>query len=182
MSLDHLLVMMTDATLVYPLVKKSDLVHTTYGILPNTITVFNLFIITPLSLCFALSVNTTLLYGLFALILTNVRVYLDCLDGYIARKYDKCSPEGVIYDHVGDAVLIGYEIQILFSPWIPPSVLTPLSYIIILFVIATHFDTSVKKYTDVLHRAFGSNGQEDSYCTLVNNIVMIGILVTQYPG
>lgn len=51
------------------------------------------------------------LYGLYALYRDNkitasicffAGYYFDCADGYYARKYNKCTPFGCVYDHLND--------------------------------------------------------------------------------
>ena len=71
-------------------IKKSDYVFTKLKIEPNTITFFNNLIITPL-LLYELYCN----YYLVSILFIWIRAYFDALDGYIARKYNKCSKEAI---------------------------------------------------------------------------------------
>ena len=93
---------MTDKKILYPLVKESDIIYTTYKISPNQITFLNNLFITPL-LFLCIQNN----YYFISYIFVYIREYLDSLDGYIARKYNLCSKEGEIYDHFCDAIFIG---------------------------------------------------------------------------
>ena len=101
---------MTDRQCIYPFVKKSDIVHTKFAIHPNTITLCNNLCVTPILLyCLYLD------YYVFTLGLVWIRAYLDGLDGYIARKYEKCSKEGEIYDHFSDCLYTGFMVMSLMS-------------------------------------------------------------------
>lgn len=72
--------------------------HADHDIIPNVITTASLLV---------------RVYGLFALDRNRKLVaslcffggyYLDCVDGFYARKYNKCTPFGCAYDHFNDIV------------------------------------------------------------------------------
>ena len=77
--------------LVSPYIKK-------YGIIPNQITLLSL--IAGLSVSYALYKNKNII----AFFLWVFSYFLDCLDGYCARKYDMETKFGDYFDHFSDLV------------------------------------------------------------------------------
>ena len=135
----------SDELFVYPLVKKSDFLFTTYNVSPNSITLCNAFFITPLLL---FSLQYRLLYSF---ILFYIRSYCDCLDGYIARKYKQTSKLGEIYDHAFDSITLGYLSLLLCDNII-------LSYFIACIGIFYNFNQELIKkneYLSVVYSLFG---------------------------
>jgi len=83
---------------------------------PNVITTINI-----IPSCLSLYYLYIKEYYLFIFFLI-VRLILDCADGYVARKYNKTSEFGNIYDHLIDlifyaclAILLLYKFNIILS-------------------------------------------------------------------
>lgn len=70
---------------------------------PNVITIFR-FILAILSI-YLYHKYETLISGIFVIFCYLLNIFLDYLDGYIARSYDKCSVLGDILDHIFDWTL-----------------------------------------------------------------------------
>lgn len=70
---------------------------------PNVITIFR-FILAILSI-YLYHKYETLISGIFLIFCYLLNIFLDYLDGYIARSYDKCSVLGDILDHIFDWTL-----------------------------------------------------------------------------
>ena len=150
---------MSDKVIVYSLVKKSDIVFTKFKIEPNTITLFNNIIITPILLY-----NIYYDFYIVSLMLVWIRAYLDGLDGYIARKFDKCSKLGEIYDHFSDCLYGGALTTILMNK---VSILKPYSasigYMFSIFEVICDYD---ERFYHIAKFA-GAGGNEDGYSFLI---------------
>ena len=70
---------------------------------PNDITIFR-FILAILSIYLYYRYEK-LSFGIFIIFSYLLNIYLDYLDGYVARSYDKCSILGDILDHIFDWIL-----------------------------------------------------------------------------
>jgi phosphatidylglycerophosphate synthase len=78
------------------------------GLTPNMITTISLF--------FGLA-TAWLLYKrqyLLACISWTAQYFFDCLDGYIARKYDQVTVFGDYYDHISDIVKLSVVLFVLY--------------------------------------------------------------------
>ena len=153
---------LSDKVYVYPVVRRSDFLFTTHNISPNTITLCNAFIITPLLL---LSLQYKSFYSFFFF---YIRSYLDCLDGYIARKYKQTSKLGEIYDHVFDSVTIGSLCLLLSHNII-------LSYFITCVSVFYNFNEELIKkndYLSILYCLFGV-GHEGGYNVFMSYLYTI---------
>ncbi len=150
---------MTDKTIVYSLVQNSDWIYNRFKITPNQITLFNNIVITPYLLY-----NLYYDYYIISLCLVWIRAYLDGLDGYIARKFNKCSDKGEIYDHFSDCLYTGALTTLLISKI---NMLQPYAYSIgyINSVLAVICD-----YDEDYHwiaKIAGANGNENGYSFLI---------------
>ena len=150
---------MSDRLTVYSLVKKSDWIYTKCKIEPNTITLFNNLVVTP-----------CMLYNLYydgyicSLFLVWFRAYLDGLDGYIARKFNKCSKIGEIYDHFSDCLYTGALATMLMSKVL---CLQPYSAMV---GYAASVTAVVCDYDERYHwiaKFAGAGGNEDGYSFLI---------------
>lgn len=72
--------MLTDKVLLLPIVKKTLFLYDIFGIKPNTITLFNTFVVSSSIFYFTSNNNIVLSY-----VLCFLRCVLDGSDGYIAR-------------------------------------------------------------------------------------------------
>ena len=150
---------MSDKVTVYSLVKQSDFIHTTLNISPNSITLFNNLVVSPI-LFYYLYYD----YYLLTLAYVWIRAYFDGLDGYIARKYDKCSKEGEIYDHFSDCLYAGFMTTSLMNKVVmfyPYSI--PMGYIMSVFSIVCDYD---KRFLWISELA-GAGGNEDGFSFLI---------------
>jgi len=151
--------MLSDKYIVYPLVKQSDWVYTNCNIKPNTITLFNNVVITPIMLYY-------LYYDYFMISVALVwfRAYLDGLDGYIARKFKECSELGNIYDHFSDSLYTGFLTNILMSKihMLQPYA-APIGYVNAMFAIVCDFDDNF----DWVAKIAGVGGNEEGYSFLI---------------
>ena len=93
---------LSDKHFLLPVLSKSDFVFTKFKIPPNFIT-FLTYITDKYYL------KHKKLYFLL------LRVYLDALDGYIARKYDKASRLGNLLDHGNDAIFLSNLLKKIFG-------------------------------------------------------------------
>lgn len=150
---------MTDKVCVYKFVEKSDSIHTKFHVHPNTITMGNNLVVTPL-LFYYLYYD----YYLFTLSLVWVRAYLDGLDGYIARKYDKCTKNGEIYDHFSDCLYAGTMTTSLMNKvTVCHPYSTSIGYIVSVFCIVCDYD---KRLSQIAKFA-GAGGNEEGYSFLL---------------
>jgi len=150
---------MSDKVVIYPFVKKSDIIHSECNVHPNTITMCNNLVVTPV-LFYYLYYD----YYLFTIFLVWVRAYLDGLDGYIARTYEKCSKEGEIYDHFSDCLYSGVMTTTLMSKVVflqPLSI--PVGYVMSIACIVCDYD---KRFFWIAQFA-GAGGNEDGYSFLL---------------
>ena len=150
---------MSDKVLIYPFVNKSDAVHTKYNINPNSVTLFNNLVVTPI-LFYYLYYD----YYLLTIAFVWIRSYFDGLDGYIARKFDKCSKEGEIYDHFSDCLYSGTMTTTLMSKMVflqPYSIST--GYAMSVVCIVCDYD---KRFYFIAEFA-GAGGNEDGYSFLL---------------
>ena len=150
---------MSDKHCIYPFVNKSDIIWTKFHISPNSITLFNNLVITPVLLTYLYHD-----YYLLTLFLVWIREYFDGLDGYIARKYKKTSKEGEIYDHFSDSLFAGTLTNILMSkvailePWAFPT-----GYIMSMFAIVCNYDDRFYMISNIA----GAGGNEDGFSFLI---------------
>ena len=150
---------MSDKVIIYPYVKKSDIIHTKYNINPNKITMCNNLVVTPV-LFYYLYHD----YYLFTLFLVWLRAYFDGLDGYIARKFEKCSKEGEIYDHFSDCLYAGVMTTTLMGKIsLLQSMSIPIGYIMSIACIVCDYD---KRFFWIAQFA-GAGGNEDGYSFLL---------------
>ena len=151
---------MSDKLIIYSFIKKSDYVFTKLKIEPNTITFFNNLIITPF-LLYELYCN----YYLVSILFIWIRAYLDALDGYIARKYNKCSKEGDIYDHCCDSLFVGALTTVLMNKinYLKPYSI-PFGYISSVCAIVCDYD---KRFYWITYTFTGAGGNENGYSFLV---------------
>lgn len=150
---------MSDKITVYPIVNKSDWVYTKFNINPNTITLFNNLMITPFMM-YCLYYN----YFLMSLGLVWLRAYLDGLDGYIARKFNKCSKIGEIYDHFSDCLYIGFMTTMLMSK---VSLLQPYAFMIGYFNSVVSVVCDYDSNYEWIAKFAGAGGNEDGYSFLL---------------
>lgn len=149
--------MMSDKITVYPIVRKTEWFYKDFDINPNSVTLFNNIVITPI-LLYYLYYD----YYLLSLVLVWIRAYFDGVDGYIARKFGKCSKQGEIYDHFSDCLYTGALTAILMSK-VP--ILLPYSYstgyINAMFSLVIDYGghTNLKFIADLA----GLGGNEDGY-------------------
>ena len=150
---------MSDGQCIYPFVKKSDMIWTKFQISPNSITLFNNMVISPILLTYLYHD-----YYLATLLLVWIRAYFDSLDGYIARKYNKTSKEGAIYDHFSDSLFSGTLTNILMSkvailePWSFPT-----GYIMSMFAILCNYDDRFYLISNIA----GAGGNEEGFSFLI---------------
>jgi len=150
---------MSDGQCIYPFVNKSDMIWTKFQISPNSITLFNNMVISPILLTYLYHD-----YYLATLLLVWIRAYFDSLDGYIARKYNKTSNVGEIYDHFSDSLFSGTLTNILMSkfailgPWSFPT-----GYIMSMFAILCNYDDRFYLISNIA----GSGGNEEGFSFLI---------------
>jgi hypothetical protein len=163
---------MTDRQLIYPLVKRSDGIHTMFHITPNQITLGNNLVISPLIFYY--------LCGDFfwtSLFLIYIRAYLDSLDGYIARTYKLCSPEGDIYDHFGDCLFAGTMISVLTSKF---ALLEPYSASMGFFTSVCSVVIDYDTRFEWISKQMGVGGNEDGYSLSASIIPVIVTNIITY--
>lgn len=150
---------MSDKHTIYPAVKCSDIVFTELKIEPNTITLCNNLLVTPYLLY-----NLYYDYYIISILLVWLRAYLDGLDGYIARKYDKCSKLGDIYDHFSDCLYAGFLTCILMNKvnYLQPYAY-PLGYFNSVMAVVCDYDERFK----CISKIAGAGGNEDGYSFLI---------------
>ena len=148
-----------DKYLLLPIVKKTDFLYTSFGILPNYITLFNSYIITSL-----------LLYNLlnkiyhYVFILLFIRNILDGTDGYIARKYKITSELGGIYDHTSDSFFISsFSFIVIYQLGLDIAINFMITNIIYTTMIVFNFNSD---YEWIGKSIVGAGGCYDSYCTI----------------
>ena len=147
-----------DKYILLPFVKKTDFLYTKLGITPNTITLFNAYIIS--SLIFYYWYKDNFFYSLILLFLRNL---LDGSDGYIARKYKLYSKVGDIYDHMSDCVFIGLYFNLsLYKVNVPYIYIIPICNIIIMTNMVLQFSGN---FDWVSKSMVGAGGSYESYCT-----------------
>ena len=151
--------LLKDKVLLEPFVNRTDFLYTKWNITPNEITLFNNLVITPCLLyCWFTS---RYLIGLVFLLL---RLLLDGVDGFLARKYNLNSLEGEIYDHAGDSVFIGFVFMAILQKL---DVSLPLVFVcgMIAMIIATmfNFNPTLQKVSTA---TLGAGGSYDAYCTM----------------
>lgn len=88
---------------IYKLIMYIDKKNLLKNIHPNIITIFR-FILAVMSI-FLYKRNNSIIYGIAIIFSYLLNIFLDYVDGYIARKYDKCTVLGDILDHVFDWIL-----------------------------------------------------------------------------
>lgn len=159
-----------DKVLLYPIIKKSDFLYTTYNLTPNNLTFINMIFVSPLIIYFWIT-N----YLLYASILLFIRNWLDGVDGYIARKYNLRTKEGEIYDHVADCIF-GGMCSIVFSYKIslPLRFSLFLSQFIMISGIIIDFSPD---WSWVSEAIFGAGGNDDGFCTLIYFILNLIIVI-----
>jgi len=162
---------MSDGQCIYPFVKRSDIIWTKFQISPNSITLFNNMVISPILLTYLYHD-----YYLATLLLVWIRAYFDSLDGYIARKYNKTSKEGAIYDHFSDSLFSGTLTNILMSkvailePWSFPT-----GYIMSMFAILCNYDDRFYLISNIA----GAGGNEEGFSFLIPySVVMFTWIIT----
>jgi len=157
---------MSDNLILYPIIKKSDFLHTEMKLSPNEITLINNLIISPILLYFLYSNNTKISF-----ILLYLRSYLDGVDGYIARKYNKGSKLGEIYDHVSDSIYSGFiTLYCLNQISSHHKINYSISYVVSIIIMMINFD---KKLKYIGEKIMGAGGKENTYSTLINFIPLL---------
>ena len=148
-----------DKYLLLPFVRNSDCIHTKLKLTPNHITLINSFIITNLLLYYWYIDN--FFYSFIFLFLRNL---LDGIDGYIARKYNKYSKIGDIYDHVSDCVFVGlYANIVLLKLNFSCELLLPITNTVIITITVLQFSGD---FDWITKNTVGANGSYESYCSL----------------
>tara|TARA_Y100000768_G_C23937323_1_gene663215 strand:+ start:447 stop:959 length:513 start_codon:yes stop_codon:yes gene_type:complete len=160
---------LTDEYLLLPFVEKTDFLYTSYGLIPNIITLFNSLIVSNFILYFWIISNHILsTFFLFT------RLILDGTDGYIARKYNLYSKEGDIYDHISDSVFLGYIFYIIFYKlYLPQEYLLVVSNSVIIISVILNYEKSLYFLGE---KIFGSGGLYTGYCTLSYIIIQLFII------
>ena len=134
------------------------------GIEPNTISLINGFIVTPLMLYFGLSEKF-----IPSLLLCYLRCVLDGTDGLMAREFKKTSQLGMIYDHGFDNLGLFINIIIIYINLVRLGIdykLSPL-FIYLLFSIIFYMTfTSDSVLYKLAYSVLGIGGSYDSYSTL----------------
>ena len=160
-----------DKYLLLPFVKQTDFIHTKLKLTPNHITLINAFIIT--SFLFYYWYIDNFFYSFIFLFLRNL---FDGIDGYIARKYDKYSKTGDIYDHMSDCVFIGLYFQLaLLKLNFFPELLLPVCNTVIMTTMVLQFSGD---FEWVSKNTVGAGGSYESYCSLyyiLGHLILIGI-------
>ncbi len=150
---------MSDKQCIYPLVNISDIIYNKFKIEPNTITLVNNLVVTPL-LFYHLYYD----YFFISLLFVWFRAYLDGLDGYIARKYKRCTEVGEIYDHFSDCLYIGFMTTILMNKvyYLQPYSF-PIGYFNSVVAIVCNYDYRLNFIAEFA----GAGGNEDGYSFLL---------------
>jgi phosphatidylglycerophosphate synthase len=160
-----------DKYLLLPFVKNSDFIHTKFKLTPNHITLINAFVIT--GFLFYYWYINNFFYAFIFLFLRNL---LDGIDGYIARKYDKYSKTGDIYDHMSDCVFIGLYFQLaLLKLNFLPELLLPICNTVIMTTMVLQFSGDFEWFSI---NTVGAGGSYESYCSLyyiLGHIILLGI-------
>lgn len=152
---------MKDNIILYPIIYKSDFLHTKYKLTPNDITLLNNLIITPLTLYFLYENKLKL-----SLIFLYLRSIFDGIDGYIARKYKKYSQLGEVYDHVSDSIYTGFIILFCLNKVNKKtSINNSISFIIAILSMIINFN---QEYKQVGKKIFGAEGNTNTFSTIIN--------------
>jgi len=162
-----------DKTLLLPIVEKTDILYTKFGILPNTITIFNSFI-----------VSNIVLYGwmtnnyIFSFIFLMIRLILDGADGRIARKYKLGTQSGEVYDHISDSIFMGFIFfTFCYKLYLPIWCTLIVSHLVMIVCMIINFDDNLIFLSE---KIFGAGGSYDAYCTLLYILAQIIIVSIDY--
>ena len=149
-----------DKSILLPIVEKTDILYTKFGILPNTITIFNSIIISNL-----------ILYGwmtnkyFFSFIFLMLRLILDGADGRISRKYKLGTRTGEIYDHISDSVFMGFIFfTFCYKSGFPIWYTLVITNTVIIICMILNFDNNLIFLSENI---FGAGGSYDAYCTIM---------------
>jgi phosphatidylglycerophosphate synthase len=148
-----------DKVLLEPLVNRTDFLYTRLNITPNEVTLFNNLVITPCLLyCWFTS-----RYGV-GLVFLLLRLLLDGVDGFLARKHHLSSLEGEIYDHAGDSVFIGFVLMaFLFKLGVSMPLVCACGMIAMIVATMFNFNPGLQKVSTA---TLGAGGSYDAYCTM----------------
>lgn len=166
---------MSDNILIYSLVRKSNFIHTKLKLSPNTITSLNI-----LNTIFSNYYLDKRLYKKKSFnpwaILLYVQIYLDCLDGYIARNYNKYSKLGEILDHGNDSMQVGIYSYIFMKKFFKNKKYNiPISSLLTIIALVVNF-TSLQDKT-IVKVLFGNNGHTNAYTLLIRIIILKSIIM-----
>jgi len=154
----------TDQHVLLPIVKWLGVWNKVMAFTPNTITLFNGFIITPLLILSIIHKNVPTSF-----LCAYVRCVLDGLDGYWARKTDSVTHLGEIYDHSFDNILIFTAIFMILSKTVPGKY-RPLYFYMGMVSITYISFTPNTPVSDIVYRLIGNGGGYDGFCTVINCI------------
>tara|TARA_B100001769_G_C22086512_1_gene585727 strand:- start:39 stop:554 length:516 start_codon:yes stop_codon:yes gene_type:complete len=162
-----------DKTLLLPIVEKTDILYTKFGILPNTITIFN-----------SLIVSNIVLYGwmtnnyIFSFIFLMIRLILDGADGIIARKYKLGTQSGEVYDHISDSIFMGFIFfTFCYKLCLPICCTLIISHLVMIVCMILNFNYDLIFLSE---KIFGAGGSYDAYCTLLYILAQIIIVSIDY--
>jgi len=162
-----------DKTLLLPIVEKSEILYTKFGILPNAITIFN-----------SLVVSNMVLYGwmtnnyIFSFIFLMTRLILDGADGRIARKYKLGTQSGEVYDHISDSIFMGFIFfTFCYKLHLPIWCTLVISHLVMIVCMILNFDDNLIFLSE---KIFGAGGSYDAYCTVLYILAQIIIVSIDY--
>jgi phosphatidylglycerophosphate synthase len=164
---------LTDRYLLLPIVEKTDFLYTKYKITPNAITIFNSLYISNMVL-YNWMVSNYFLSSIFLFI----RLLLDGVDGYIARKYNLLTKEGEMYDHGGDSIFIGYTcMTMLYKLHFTGATMFIAGNTAMVTCMIINFNVGLQ-YLAI--KIFGAGGNYDSYCSLMAFMTQAFIMLIDY--
>jgi phosphatidylglycerophosphate synthase len=144
---------------------------------PNIITGINLFLITPLILYnFIYNGSYIILFGLIL-----IRVYLDILDGHIARRCKLQSRFGAMFDLFGDIFLIfSLSLIVIYYIYYFGHSNYALSMIALLIVIYLYYKSSAQMYKEII--LLKNNKKNNRLMTTMDTIVADNSIILSFLG
>ena len=134
---------------------------------PNVITVFG--IILNIAIFYAVENNNFS----FTAILSVFRYLADCLDGGVARKYNKTSKIGGALDTFSDNLLIFIYVIIMCNLLNIPGVISAATFFVVLNLYMMSISNSLINHSGI---KFGGNSVKNIYAFFVNNSYILFIL------
>lgn len=165
--------LLKDKYLLLPFVEQTDFIYTYFKITPNSITIINALLVSPLLIYFW--IQSKFLISFTLLFLRNI---LDGVDGYIARKYKLISRNGEIYDHISDSIFIGFSSMIFLNKInYDFAICCLIGQIIIVIAMIINFSDNLFW---IAENTVGAGGNYNGYCSLFYYTFHILLIILSY--